>query len=214
MMEEDLRELPQVLEVRVPLRSRIFTLTLLLTVSILSLYFITELPKYGVLLGKDILGVKAKFLQIRLTKDVMSYPLYALAGASFIYFLYLSLYLKMLLYKLNHLNLIYKHGVLTTKEDPMDLVAIRDQAESRNIMQRMLGLSTVKIISTDTTHPELEIKGIDKEDAKKLAIFINQHAFRSYTEYRVKKDLNRDLKNGKGRKEKDDNYIYGDDGGE
>lgn len=210
-MQEELQDIPEVLEIKVPLKSRIFTLTGLVSLSFILLYLSTLVPKYGMLLGRDILGMKAEFLQVRLSNAFMSYPLYALAGATFLYAVYVILSIKMKSYRLNHLNLAYRHGVLTTNDDPMELTVIRDQRERRSIMQRLLGLSTVIIDSQDRSHPILEVKGIEKDDAKKLMIFINNYAFRSYTDYRIKKDLKNDLNKGKGSVRRDKDYIAGED---
>ena len=208
-MKDQLIDIPKVLDIRVPLRSRIFTLVLLLSVGLISLYMITEIPKYGMWLGRDLLGIKAKFLHIRLSKQLLSYPLYGLAAVSLGYFAYLVAYIKMLQYRANELNFIYKHGVLTTEEDAMNMVDIRDQKERTTLIEKILGLSSIIITSIDKSHPELVIKGIEKEDARNMMIFINNYAFRNYVDFRVKKDL-RQSKGAKHRK--DENYIYGDDG--
>ena len=206
-MKDQLVDIPKVLDIRVPLRSRIFTLVLLLSVGLISLYMITEIPKYGMWLGRDLLGLKAEFLRIRLSKQLLSYPLYFIAALSFGKFLYTVIYLKMLKFKANEINFIYEHGVFTSITDSMNMVDIRDQQERATLVEKMLGLSSVIISGVDKSHPELVVKGVERKDAKDLMIFLNNYAFKNYTDYRIKRDLTRDQDKESHRKD----YIAGSD---
>ena len=53
-----------------------------------------------------------------------------------------------------------KHGVLTRQIDYIELYRVVDYRETQTFLQRLLGVKTVTIISTDKSNPEMLIKGV------------------------------------------------------
>lgn len=209
MEERQLNDFPELLDVKVPLKSRIFSLILLLGAGAFFLYLVYMIPKYGLWLGKDVIGSDLDFLKIRLSKEHLSYPLYALSGLCLLAFLYIVAYIKSLSYRANQLNFIHKHGVLNTVEDSMNMVHIKDHRQQTSLIEKMLGLSTIKIISADKTNPVLFIRSVAKEDANQLMIFFNNYALANYVDFRVKTDLHK--QNPRGPKQ-EGGFLYDDDG--
>jgi len=65
-------------------------------------------------------------------------------------------------YILDNKTLKLKKGLLTVTEDDILLFRILDLSIKRTLFQRMVGLGTMKVISSDKTNPELEIKNIKR----------------------------------------------------
>ena len=53
-----------------------------------------------------------------------------------------------------------KHGVLSRQTDYIELYRVVDYRETQTFLQRLLGVKTVTIISTDKSDPEMLIKGV------------------------------------------------------
>ena len=53
-----------------------------------------------------------------------------------------------------------KHGVLTRQTDYIELYRVVDYRETQTFLQRLFGIKTVTIISTDKSDPEMLIKGV------------------------------------------------------
>ena len=53
-----------------------------------------------------------------------------------------------------------KHGVLTRQTDYIELYRVVDYRETQTFSQRLLGVKTVVIISTDKSDPQMPIKGV------------------------------------------------------
>ncbi|MHB1454508.1 MAG: PH domain-containing protein [Saccharofermentanales bacterium] len=63
-------------------------------------------------------------------------------------------------YSLGNKSLTLRRGLLTSTEDDILLFRIMDVSVRRTLMQKIVGLGTLKVMSTDKTNPELEIKNI------------------------------------------------------
>ena len=68
-------------------------------------------------------------------------------------------------------------GFFTTTEDDILLFRVMDISIRRSLIQRIFGLGTMIIISSDKTNPNLEVKNIK-----------NVHKFKSVLDERVEKD--------------------------
>lgn len=64
-------------------------------------------------------------------------------------------------YELTTQRFIHKKGVLKRVTDRLEVIDIDDVTYEQGIIQRMLGVGTIKISSSDRTHPELVLSGID-----------------------------------------------------
>lgn len=65
-------------------------------------------------------------------------------------------------YQLTNQRLIHKRGLLSRVTDRIEVIDIDDVTYVQGIVQRMLGVGTVRISSSDRTHPELSLIGIDR----------------------------------------------------
>ena len=73
-------------------------------------------------------------------------------------------------YALSEDRLFLKRGFLNIKQDEILLYRIRDLRVTRNLWQRIFGVGTVTIVSTDKSNPELELKNIKQPNEVKELI--------------------------------------------
>ena len=76
-------------------------------------------------------------------------------------------------YKLNKETLIIKTGWLNTNEDDVKLYRILDLSVKKSFIQRIFGVGTIKINSSDKSLGEFEIKNVKEVDTVKQLISQN-----------------------------------------
>ncbi|MDA1050413.1 MAG: PH domain-containing protein [Planctomycetota bacterium] len=64
-------------------------------------------------------------------------------------------------YQLTTQRFIHKSGILKRVTDRIEVIDIDDVTYEQGVVQRMLDVGTIRISSTDRTHPELVLTGID-----------------------------------------------------
>jgi membrane protein YdbS with pleckstrin-like domain len=74
-------------------------------------------------------------------------------------------------YELTNQRFIHQTGILTRSTDRIEVIDIDDVTFQQGIVQRMLNVGTIRISSSDRTHPELVLLGID--DVKRVADVID-----------------------------------------
>jgi hypothetical protein len=65
-------------------------------------------------------------------------------------------------YELTTQRFIHKRGILTRVTDRIEVIDIDDVAYQQGFVERLLGVGTIKIVSSDRTDPELLLRGIDE----------------------------------------------------
>lgn len=63
-------------------------------------------------------------------------------------------------WEISDIKLCQKHGVLTRQTDYIELYRVVDYRETQTFLQRILGVKTVAIISTDKSNSYMLIKGV------------------------------------------------------
>ncbi|MHB8962265.1 MAG: PH domain-containing protein [Saccharofermentanales bacterium] len=63
-------------------------------------------------------------------------------------------------YTLGSKSLTLRRGLFTSTEDDILLFRIMDISVRRTLMQKIVGLGTLTVMSTDKSNPELEVKNI------------------------------------------------------
>nr|WP_044181644.1 PH domain-containing protein [Pirellula staleyi] len=74
-------------------------------------------------------------------------------------------------YHLTSQRLIHHVGILRRVTNRIEMIDINDVSFEQGLIERMLGVGTIKILSSDTSHPSLVMPGID--DVKKIAAMID-----------------------------------------
>lgn len=74
-------------------------------------------------------------------------------------------------YELTSQRFIHQSGVLTRHTDRIEVIEIDDVSYRQGPIQRLLGIGSIVIISSDRSHPELSMVGID--DVKSVAGLID-----------------------------------------
>lgn len=75
---------------------------------------------------------------------------------------HLGMPLSFTVYYLSDDRLFLETGFFTTKVETLLLYRVRDITLRRTLWQKLFGVGTIKIISSDKTDPNLEIKNIKK----------------------------------------------------
>ena len=65
-------------------------------------------------------------------------------------------------YELTTQRFVHQAVLLVRRTDRIEVIDIDDVSYTQGIIQRMLGVGTIRISSTDRTHPELVLRGIDR----------------------------------------------------
>jgi uncharacterized membrane protein YdbT with pleckstrin-like domain len=65
-------------------------------------------------------------------------------------------------YELTTQRFIHQVGVLVRQTDRIEVIDIDDVSYTQGVIQRILGVGTIRITGSDRTHPELVMYGIDK----------------------------------------------------
>ena len=129
--------------------------------------------------GKDMVGswVIAGIVSVLLIAGSIVFPaamifLLPLAGLVWIYFGCLMAYRKLAVhYELTSQRFIHKFGILRQVTDRIEVIDIDDVTVEQGIIQRVLGVGNIRVASSDRTHPELQLRGID--DVKRVADVID-----------------------------------------
>ena len=85
-----------------------------------------------------------------------------IAGVWLLLFLYLGYQKLNLRYHVTSQRLIHKHGILSRVTDRIEMIDVDDVRVTDGILQRLVGTGTIQIGSTDRTHPEISIRGIER----------------------------------------------------
>ena len=75
---------------------------------------------------------------------------------------HLGLPLSFTRYRLSEDRLFYETGLLNLKCDEVLLYRVRDLQLSMSIIQRLFGVGTICVISSDQSAPHLDLKNIEK----------------------------------------------------
>jgi uncharacterized membrane protein YdbT with pleckstrin-like domain len=77
-------------------------------------------------------------------------------------FVLLNLLLRKLTlrYRLTNHRLFVVRGLLARQHDELELIRVDDVSVRQNLMQRLFGVGTVHVLSTDATNPRLAMEGI------------------------------------------------------
>ena len=65
-------------------------------------------------------------------------------------------------YELTTQRFVHQEGVFVRRTDRIEVIDIDDVSYSQGIIQRMLGVGRIVITSSDRSHPELVMHGVDK----------------------------------------------------
>ncbi len=95
----------------------------------------------------------------------------------------LGLPLSFTVYTLNGEKLLIDTGFLNKQEEEIMLFRITDITLERKLGQRIFGLGTIHICSSDKTTPELDIKNI--KNSKEVKELLSGEVFRERKENRV-----------------------------
>lgn len=90
--------------------------------------------------------------------------LYLLAFLMFLIAVYRFLKVAMIKYYLYQEMLVVKRGILAVQFDSLELYRVKDYRINKNLTERMFGLMTVTLYTTDISSPTLMLMGIEQSD--------------------------------------------------
>jgi uncharacterized membrane protein YdbT with pleckstrin-like domain len=74
-------------------------------------------------------------------------------------------------YTLTSQRLVHQRGLFNRVINRIEVIDIDDVTVEQGFIERMFGVGTVKLLSSDTSDPQLNLRGID--DAKRIAALID-----------------------------------------
>lgn len=107
---------------------------------------------------------------------------------------FLGMPLSFTRYMLSEDRLFLSKGFLNVKDDEILLYRVRDISTNRNLLQRMLGVGTVTVMSTDKTCPNLVMKNIKDPIAVKEMLHKHVEEMKLRRQVRVSELTNLDDK--------------------
>jgi uncharacterized membrane protein YdbT with pleckstrin-like domain len=121
---------------------------------------------YGAWLTSAAISIAAIVLVVLLGKGSEPTVWYIVgAGILLLWMFVIATYLYRRLgmhYELTTQRFIHQSGVLVRRTDRIEVIDIEDISYTQGIIQRMLGVGTIRISGRDQSHPELDLCGIDK----------------------------------------------------
>ena len=94
---------------------------------------------------------------------------FAVWAAFALYLLYQRMSVE---YQLTTQRLFHRSGILTRVTNRVEVIDIDDVQFTQGIVERLLGVGTIRILSTDVSDPKLILRGID--DVKNVADTIDK----------------------------------------
>lgn len=99
--------------------------------------------------------------------------LWAALAAFWIFLLLRLIYRQLSIrYSLTSQRLIHEHGILWRRTDRIEAIDIDDVTYHQGPVERMLGIGTIRIASSDHSTPQFALVGI--EDARRVATLIDE----------------------------------------
>lgn len=193
------------------IRARILELFVLFSICAISMYLYKQVPLKGYWLN-ELLGLSnSNWLHINISYKTLIYPLRFLGITSLLIAIYVILQQLTTKYTIYDLVFEKTYGVFNRVSDPIDFIKIKDVRKTRSFWEIILGLGSMTIYSpSDTTNPELRIKGLSKQDIEYMFTYLRDNSINNITEYKIKQDLkNQRLKKNR----KNDTSIYDDGNG-
>ena len=114
---------------------------------------------------------------VAIVSAIVPTPITWIAACAFVAVLWVVLLAKFLIaryiddYSLTTQRLVNRHGILRQQTDRIEVIDIDDVTYVQGIVERMFGVGTIKVLSSDKSDPELFLRGID--DVQRVANLID-----------------------------------------
>ncbi len=118
---------------------------------------------YGAWIGAAVATVAGLAAVLMFFNDGMGWTIFAGAIAVLWLFLFGTLMYRRFSdrYRLTNQRFFHEHGILRRITDRVEVIDIDDVTFEQGIVERMLGVGTLRVTSSDKTTPELSLPGID-----------------------------------------------------
>jgi membrane protein YdbS with pleckstrin-like domain len=133
----------------------------------------SKLAMIGAWISAGLFSVALVIAGVLLAFDAMAWTItVAVIGLVWVALLLRLLYQQLSVrYMLTNQRLVHEHGLLWRKIDRIEVIDIDDVSFSQGPVERMMGIGTVKVLSSDQSTPELSLVGI--EDVREVATLID-----------------------------------------
>jgi len=91
-------------------------------------------------------------------------PIAFAAIVPIILFVYRIIYWRMVKYEISSTQIKYTRGVFHIKMDFLEMYRIKDFEQRQSLVMRLLNIMHINLMTSDITHPVLELKGIPKSN--------------------------------------------------
>jgi uncharacterized membrane protein YdbT with pleckstrin-like domain len=118
---------------------------------------------YGPWLGAAVATIAGVIAVLMLQPDGTGWGIFAIAalvlwGSLLLTLAYRRISVK---YRLTSQRLFHEVGILRRVTDRIEIIDVDDVTVEQGIVERMLGVGTIRVTSSDRTSPELHMPGID-----------------------------------------------------
>jgi uncharacterized membrane protein YdbT with pleckstrin-like domain len=119
---------------------------------------------YSTFMLLGILSVAAIVVAVLFAPALMPTLLYVLGGVALVWIFFLARlgWRRMSVkYELTNQRFIHEEGVLRRVTDRIEVIDISDVTFEQTLFDRMFNVGTLRIVSSDRSHPELRLVGIE-----------------------------------------------------
>ena len=118
---------------------------------------------YGAWIGAAVATVAGLVAVLMFFPDAIGWTIFAAGVAVIWLFLFGTLMYRRFSdrYRLTNQRFFHEHGILRRVTDRVEVIDIDDVTFEQGIIERMLGVGTLRVTSSDKTTPELSLPGID-----------------------------------------------------
>lgn len=78
--------------------------------------------------------------------------------------LYRFLYINLISYTITKQRITVRTGIIARQFDNLELFRVKDYMVNQSVFERIFGLMTVSLLTTDFSNPNLEMKGVPLSD--------------------------------------------------
>lgn len=86
-------------------------------------------------------------------------------------------------YRLTNHRLFTERGLVSRHHDELELIRVDDVSVRQNVLQRLFGVGTIRVLSTDASSPELVMEGIARPLEVKEQLRLQVRARRARTTF-------------------------------
>ncbi len=119
---------------------------------------------FGFIILATLLAVLTRFVSTFFKNEVFQFIGIGSSLLLVLIYIYKFLYIKSMSYKITREQIVYTRGVFTITTDNIELYRVKDFTVKRPFLMRIIKAMNFSLITSDKTHPILDMVGIPKSN--------------------------------------------------